>query len=215
MKNDHIKLYLMSAITMGAIFVAIAGAAFSAPATDPPAGTVTPTFSGLNVRGTIQNNSFVHCPGGICPKTPIKINDDMEVSGDIASGNADPLRITDNMTVEGDLDTSGTITSDTGIGSYYSNIKVVRITNANTGAFEVCDSGDTMIGCEAYFDADSTSDIFKGSYIGDVLGNPGTEEICWGVGEDNAGANDYMYVTTHCFDSQGNKSGRDVYNPYF
>ncbi len=72
-----------------------------------------------------------------------------------------------------------------------------------------------MIGCEAYFDADSTSDIFKGSYIGDILGNPGTEETCWGVGEDNAGASDYMYVTAQCFDSQGDKSGRDVYNPYF
>jgi len=214
MKNDHIKLYLMSAITMGAIFVAIAGAAFSAPAGDPPTSNITPTFSGINVngdidlQGTITNDKVeqqcIHTSSGeYCWDVDYNfiIDDNLEVTGDVESS--------------GDINTSGTITSDDGIGSYYSNIKVVRITDAHTGAFEVCDEGDIMVGCEAYFDADSSSDVFKGSYIGDILGNPGAEETCWGVGEDNAGSDDYMYVTTYCFDSQGNKSGRDVDNPYF
>ena len=192
MKNDHIKLYLMSAITMGAIFVAIAGTAFSEPLTDPPTGNVTPTFSGLNVegdfdlKGAIANDGVTWEQfGGVWVPVPniVSILDHVSVTG--------------NLNVVGDITTSGGTTNN--IGRFYIRNASINIPTSGLGDEIVsvtCDSGDYVTGCSSSFVADNYRDIHWGEIQG--------LNFCTAQAKNLGGTGDNsLIVYATCFSSDG------------
>ncbi|MBU1445690.1 hypothetical protein KKD70_00300 [Patescibacteria group bacterium] len=196
MSNDHIKLYLLSAMTMGAIFIAIASTAFSSPSTNPPIGAVTPTFSGLNVsgdfdfRGTLRNNGSTYIPGFGTIQAPVKINDLLSVT--------DGAMIGGNVALTGALSASGNIRSTEGsIGRFYVRSNSINIPTGGLGneiVTATCDDGDYASGCASSF----ISDHYLDRNIGEIAGS----NFCTAQAKNLGGTDgDMLYVYTTCFSS--------------